>query len=244
VEQKSKKIEMDTRKKTAKLAGLLYFVFAMLAIYGSMYVPSQIRVPGDAMATAKSILDHEFLFRTGVASNIIGLTLFLFLVLLLYGLLKPVNEHHAKLMVGLVMVGIPIDFLGNVFKLAALKILKGDLLKSFEPEAMQDLAMLFHRNYGGQMVSLFWGLWLIPLALLIYKSGFIPRILGILLIINGVAYIINTFTFMLLPDYLPIVYKFMMVFFFVGEIPLIFWLLIKGVSAPKTELAIDSDAHT
>lgn len=213
--KKLKKMENEITplKKTARLAGLLYFIFALVAIYGSIYVPSQIMVPGDTVATARNILANEFLFRSGIASNLIGLTLFVFLVLVLYRLLKTVNEHQAKLMVALVMVGIPVDFLGNVFKMTALKIIKGDLLKSFEPERMHDLAMIFHRNYGGQMVALFWGLWLIPLGLLVYKSGFIPRILGILLIINGAAYVINTFTFVLFPDYLPLISKFLIVFF-------------------------------
>ena len=225
---------MNALKTTARTAGLLYFLFALVAIYGSMYVPSQIIVPGDTLASAKNILAKEFLFRSGIASNLIGLTLFVFLVLVLYRLLKPVNDFQAKAMVALVMVGIPIDFLGNVFKMRALKIIKGDLLKSFEPERMFDLAMLFHRNYGGQMVSLYWGLWLMPLGLLVYKSGFIPRIFGVLLIINGAAYVSNTFAFILFHDYLAIVSKFLVPFFFVGEIPLIFWLLIKGVKSSAT----------
>lgn len=229
-------MNIDEQKRTARIAGVIYFVFALLAIYGAMYVPSQITVPGDSAATAKNILSKEFLFRSAIACNIIGLTLFIFLVLRLYRLLKPVDENQARLMATLVIVGIPIDFIGNVLKMTALKVIKGELLKSFEPEAMYDLAMIPLRNYGGQLVSLYWGLWLIPLGLLFYKSGFIPRILGVLLVVNGVAYMANIFTFILFPQFHPIVSKFLMVLFFVGEIPLIFWLMIKGVKDVKLEV--------
>jgi Domain of unknown function (DUF4386) len=221
--------EYAIQKKTARQAGLVYFIFALVAIYGSMYVPSQIIVAGDTPASVKGILANEFLFRSGIASNLIGLTLFVLLVLVLYQLLKPVNELLAKLMAALVMVGVPIDFMGNISKMRALKILNGDVLQSFEIENIYDLAMVSYRNYGGQMVTLYWGLWLIPLGLLVYKSGFIPRIFGVLLIVNGTAYILNMLTFILFPDYLSLVSKLLTVFFFVGEIPFIFWLLLKGV---------------
>ena len=128
-------------------------------------------------------------------------------------------------------MAVPIAFLGNVFKITALVIFKGSILQSFEPEQMYDLAMIFLRigSYGTQMVQLYWGLWLIPFGLLVYKSGFIPRILGVLLILNGIAYIILSFAFLLLPGYLTLISQFAMPFLFLGEIPIILWLLIKGV---------------
>src|SRR2546423_953935 len=159
-------------KNTARLAGLLYFIFALTAIYGSIYVPSKIMVPGDTAATANSILANEFLFRTALASNFIGLVLFLFLVLILFRLFNKVNVQHARYMVGLVLVGIPVAFLTEVLKIAALKIFKGEILRSFAPDQMHDLAMVFLKfgSNGAQMVTIFWGLWLIPLGLLVYKS--------------------------------------------------------------------------
>jgi hypothetical protein len=196
-----------------------------------MYVPSHILVRGDAAATATNILTREFIFRTGIFSDLVSITLFVFLVLTLYKLLKHVNEHHARLMVGLVLVGIPIAFLFGVFKIVALNMIKGNLLHTFEPRQLNELAMIFIRtgSYGSQMITIFWGLWLIPLGWLVYHSGFIPRILGILLIINGVGYLINCITAMLFPDYLALVYKYIFITYFIGEIPLILWLLIMGV---------------
>ena len=224
---------MNSLKKTARIAGLLYFVLALTAIYGSMYVPSQIMVPGDTLAIAKNVVANEFLYRTGIFSNLISITLFVFLVLTLYRLLKNVNEHQAKLMVGLVLVGIPIAFLFGVFKIIALNIFKGEI--PFQSEHMNDLAMIFIKigSYGSPVLNLYWGLWLIPLGLLVYKSDFIPRILGILLIINGIGYMVNCFTAIIFPDYYTVVSKYIFVTYFVGEIPLILWLLINGTKTKK-----------
>ncbi len=128
-------------------------------------------------------------------------------------------------------MAIPVTFLANIFNLTALKLVKGGIWQSLEPEQLNDLAEIFLRmgSYDTQMVQLFWGLWLIPFGLLVYKSGFIPRILGVFLILNGIAYIIQSFTFVLLPDYKSIVSQIAMPFMFLGEIPILLWLLIKGV---------------
>jgi hypothetical protein len=221
----------SSMKRTARITGILYFIFAVVSIYGYMYVPSQITVAGNMEATAKNILANEFLFRTSIVSNLTGHILFIVLVLYFYKLLKPVNEHYARIMVGLVIVGIPVSFVVDVFRIAPLVIFKGDLLKSFESGQITQLTELLIKlgSFTGRLVSTFWGLWLIPLGLLIYKSGFIPRIFGVLLFLNAAGYVINSLTFLLFPDYLATVSKTTMVFLFVGEIPLIFWLLIKGV---------------
>ena len=222
---------MNATQKTARLAGLLYLLLAIIAPFGLMYVPSQTIVWGDATATANKILANEFLFRSGIAIRLISHVLFLLVVWTLYRLLKQVNEHQAKLMVILAVMAIPVTFLANIFNLTALKLVKGGIWQSLEPEQLNDLAEIFLRmgSYDTQMVQLFWGLWLIPFGLLVYKSGFIPRILGVFLILNGIAYIIQSFTFVLLPDYKSIVSQIAMPFMFLGEIPILLWLLIKGV---------------
>ncbi len=233
---------MNSNKKTARLAGLLYLALVIIAPYGIMYVSSKIVVWEDAAATAKNILANQFLFRTGIVSSLISEVLFLLVVWVLYRLFKQVNEHQAKLMGALVIVSVPISFLGNVFKITALVIFKGGILQSFEPEQLHDLAMLFLTigSYSSQMVQLYWGLWLIPFGLLVYKSGFIPRILGVFLILNGIPYIILSFTFLLLPGYRTVVWQFALPFLFIGEIPIMLWLLIKGV---KTQVLASPKAN-
>jgi uncharacterized protein DUF4386 len=232
---------MNSLKKTARLAGLLYLLLAIIAPYGLIYIPNKIIVSGDALATANNILANEFAWRMGIASALISQVIFLLVVFVLYRLLKQVNGRQSRLMVGLVIVAVPIDFIAGVFKIVALMVLKGSILQSFEPEQSNDLAMMFLKigSYGTQMVQLYWGLWLIPFGLLVYKSGFIPRIFGVLLVLNGIAYIIISFTFLLFPDYQILVGKFAMPFLFLGELPIILWLLIKGVktqvlASPKT----------
>ena len=228
---------MNSTKKTARIAGLLYLILGIIGAYGIMYVPSKIMVRGDAAATSNNILANEFLFRTGIVSQLISSVIFIFLVLVLYRLFKQVNEHQAKLMVAMVIVQIPIAFLIEAFNITSLMILKNEVLKTFELNQKQDMAMLFLKIHGYGIVTLeiFWGLWLIPFGQLVYKSGFIPRILGVLLIMAGIAYIMVSFIFLLLPDYKTFVNQYALVFFAAGEISTILWLLIKGIKNKETQ---------
>jgi len=218
-------------KKTARLAGLLYLILVITGIYGIMFVPSQTIVPGDAVATANKILANEFVFRTGIINDIISNTIWVFMALVLYRLFKQVNERQAKLMVALVLVQIPVVFFMAAFNITSLMLFKGEILKTFELSQRQDLAMLFLKinDYGTLTLEMFWGLWLLPFGYLVYKSGFIPRLLGIFLILNGIAYIIPSFVSLLFPDYRTIITPFAMPFLILGEISITLWLLIKGV---------------
>jgi hypothetical protein len=218
-------------KKNARLAGLLYFGLIITGVFSIMYVSSQIIVQGDAIATAKNILAKEFLFRTGLINDLISNTIFVFLVLVLYRLLKQVNKNQAKLMVALVIVQIPVVFVMEAFSITSLMILKGELLKTFELSQRQDLAMLFLKinDYGIIALELFWGLWLIPFGHLVYKSRFIPRIFGIFLIIAGIAYIIDSFVTILYPGYSSYLNQPTLLLAALGELSITLWLLIKGV---------------
>ena len=227
--------EMASLKRTARLAGLLYLIWILTAIYDLMYVQSQTIVSGDAVATAKKILDNEFVFRTGIINSIISSTIFVFIGLVLYRLFKQVNEHQAKLLVALVIVQIPVVFFMEAFSITSLLLFKGEILKTFELSQRQDLAMLFLKmnNYTTIILEMFWGLWLFPFGILVYRSGFIPRILGVFLILNGIAYIIHCFTHLLLPNYQALVFQIATPFWVLGEISITLWLLIKGVKNNK-----------
>jgi hypothetical protein len=220
-----------TLKRTAQLTGWLYFLFALAALYSYMYVGQKIFVAGDTGATAKNMLANEFLFRTSLAADIITNILFVVVILLLYRLLKQVNEAQAKFMAGFAAVAIPVSFIGEALQVTALYIFKGDLLKSFPAEQVQDMAAMLLKmgNNMGQLITFHWGLWLMPMGWLVYRSGFIPRILGILLWVNGLGYMISSFTFILFPDYTGTVNKIIYPTYFAGEVPLILWLMIKGI---------------
>lgn len=217
-------------KKTARLAGLLYLIWIITGLYTIFYVPSQTIVQGNAVATANKILANEFVFRTGIINDIISATLWVLMALVFYRLFKQVNERQAKLLVTLVIVQIPVFFLMEAFNITSLMLFKGEILKTFELSQRQDLAMLFFKinSYGSIILESFWGLWLLPFGHLVYKSGFIPRIFGIFLILNGIALIIHCFTHLLFPEYEALVYRFATPFF-LGEIAIMLWLLIKGV---------------
>jgi len=196
-----------------------------------MYLSSKIIVKGDAAKVANNILSNEFLFRTGIISDFISNIIFVFLVLALYRLLKQVNEHRAKLMVALVIVQIPAVFFMEAFNITSLMIFKREIFETFELSQRHDLAMLFLKinEYGMIGLELFWGLWLIPLALLVYKSGFIPRLIGILLIIAGIVYMHASFVSILFPSYSAFVNQPTLLLVAIGEISITLWLLIKGV---------------
>ena len=225
---------MDTTKKTARLAGLLYLIVVILAPISIIYIPSKTIVRGDTVATANKILANEFLFRTGIVTHLLCVIIFLFLALVLYRLFKQVNENQAKLMLALVTVQIPVQFVIEICKITSLMIFKGELLKTFELQQSQEIAMLFLRfnGYGILVLEILFGLWLIPFGLLVIKSGFIPKIFGILLIITGIAYCFEFFISLLFPEYRAFLSQFIFVFYF-GEPAIMLWLLIKGVKEYK-----------
>lgn len=216
--------------KTARLAGMLYFVWILTGLYAMFYIPSQINIKGDAATAAQNILSNEFLFRTGIINDLISSTIWVFMVLVLYRLFKSVNERHAKILFGLVIVQIPTVFFMEAFNITSLMIFKGEILKTFEVSQRLDLAMLFLKinDYVASTLVLFWGLWLFPLAILVYKSTFLPRFIGVWLFINGFAFVVLSFTGLLLPQYKDMVIKIIFPAM-LGEVAFALWLLIKGV---------------
>ncbi len=231
--------EVNSSKNTARLAGLLYLIWILTGVYGIFFLPSQIFVEGDAAATANKIIANELLFRTGIVNDIISNTLWIFIALILYRLFKQVNERQSKLLVALVLVQIPAMFFMEAFNISSLMLFKGKLLKSFELAQRQDLAMMFFNfsDHIALILETFWGLWLFPFGLLVYKSVFIPRILGIFLILNGAAYVVHSFTSLLFPDYQATIKLFAFPFWILGEISIMLWLLIKGVKTQQPEPA-------
>lgn len=220
---------MDSTKKTARRAGVLFLAWIVIGLYGLIYLPSRIMVAGDSVATASNLLAHEFLFQLGTVADLIGNTIWLLLALVFYQLFKSVDGFQSKLLILFVVVQIPVGFLLGAFNIASLMIVKSEVLASFEPAQRQDLAMLFLKfsDYAILTLEFFWGLWLLPLAILVYKSGFLPRFLGVWLSINGIAYVVLCMTSLLFPEFKNTVYQIAMPTFF-GELAFMLWLLIMG----------------
>jgi hypothetical protein len=221
-------------RKTARIAGLLYLMIAIFGIFSMLYGPESLLVPGDAGATAQNIKASESMYRLAFMGDLLGQMFFIFLVLLLYQLLKPVNKKQAVVMAVLVLVGVPIAMLNDLNQIAALMIASSaGNLGVFQADQLQAHVMLFLDLYqaGLHIAFIFWGLWLFPLGYLVFKSGFLPKVLGILLIIAGIGYLFEFVTFFLFPN-LEITIK---MFTFWGEVFLALWLLIMGVNVEKWE---------
>ena len=219
--------------KIARIAGLLYVVPWVLSIF-AFILRQNLIVPGDAATTANNIIASELLFRLGIVLDLIVQVVFVLLVLVLYNLLKSVNRNHALLMVIFFLVSVPIAMLNMLDQVAVLLLLNGaDYLTIFTAVQLQALVPLFLdlHDAGIMIAYIFWGLWLFPLGYLVYKSGFLPRILGVLLMISCFGYLIDFFTFFLLPDFGVAINM------YTGwaELLLCLWLLIKGVNVGQWE---------
>jgi len=235
---------MSSTNNPGRFAGLLYLFTSIVGFFGMMYVPSKLIVHGNAAATASNIAANETLFRLGIAGQLIGQAGFIFVALALYDLLKGVNRRHASLMVTLVVVQIPIAFLNELNSIAALILVRGaDFLSIFEKPQRDALAMLFlNLHFHGLVVDeIFWGLWLLPLALLAYRSRFLPRFLGVWLALAGFAWVILSLTGVLSLQYYDKVFTFTQPAVF-GELAFMFWLLIKGAKPPALDATATSSA--
>ncbi len=230
-------MESESIKKTARRAGWLYLSILAIGPFTLMYVPGKLIVPGDAAATAAKIRASESLFRLGIASGLVGDVLFLLVALALYRLLARVDRHHALLMATLAIVSVPITFLNRVNQLAALVLLSGaDFLTVFDQRQLEALAMLFLRLYshGILVVEVFWGLWLLPFGLLVWRSGFLPKILGLLLGIAGLGYALGSLGALVLPAYRD-QFAGVMGITALGEMPIIVWLAFWGAKVGRQE---------
>jgi hypothetical protein len=225
----------NSKKQTGRIAGILYLVLAVTAAIAIVYVPSKIHGEVNASQTVSNILKNEFLYRSGIISHLISQVVFIFLGVTLYRLLKEANENIAKLMFALILVQVPIVFIAESFKLTALMVAKGHLLQHVPLVEAHDTIILLLKTHGNCIVTLelFWGLWLIPFGLLVYKSGFISKLLGILLLSGGIAYIFESLALLLNPDIHAAVVNFTMIIYSIAEIAIIFWLLIVGAKKEK-----------
>jgi hypothetical protein len=235
---------MSSTKNPGRFAGLLYILTSIPGFFAMMYVPSKLIVHGNAAATANNISANETLFRLGIGGQLIGQAGFIFVALALFELLKGVNRRLASLMVTLVVVQIPIAFLNEVNSIAALVLVRGaDFLSIFEKPQRDALAMLFlNLHFQGLVVDeIFWGLWLLPLALLVYRSRFLPRFLGVWLALAGFAWVILSLTGVLSPQSYDKVFTFTQPAVF-GELAFMFWLVIKGAKPPAPDATASSSA--
>jgi Domain of unknown function (DUF4386) len=235
---------MSSTKNPGRLAGLLYLLTSLVGFFAMGYVPDKLIVHGNAAATASNIATSETLFRLGIAGELIGMVGFIFVALALYDLLKGVNRRHAALLFILIVVSIPICLVNELNSFAALVLVRGaDFLSIFDKPQREALAMLFLNLHGRGFVvaEIFWGLWLFPLALLVYRSRFLPRFLGVWLALAGFSWVILGLTGVLLPQYVDKVNTYLQPAI-LGEIAFMLWLVIKGAKPPALNAAASLSA--
>lgn len=213
----------------ARVAGLLALVVLVAGSFAS-FVDGRLVVPGDAAATARNIVASEGLFRLGFVSGLVMYTVFIFYAWVLYELLRPVDRNHAVVMLVLALAGVPIAMLNQIHRSAALLLLGGadvsTLFTADQANAQVMLLLGLHRH-GNLVAVIFWGLWLFPLGSLVYRSGFLPRILGVLLMIGCFGWLLVFVQRFLLPGLEALAYSRYAAH--VAELSFMLWLLIKGV---------------
>lgn len=229
---------MHPTDKAARIAGAVYLSMVFTAPFSLIYVPSKLIVRGNAIATADNILAHETMFRLSTLAELLGQVIFICLGFALYRLLRDVNRTWAWLMLGSVLVSAAVGFLNALNNIAALILFRGgEFLTVFDKPQRDALGMLFLRVHSnGHFINeIFWGLWLFPFGLLVFRSGFLPRLLGVWLMINCFGWLFLSVMALLFSAYYEAAFRMAQPVLF-GELAIMLWLLIKGakVTSPAS----------
>jgi len=230
---------MHPTDKAARVAGAVYLSMVLTAPFSLIYIPGKLIVRGDPTATAANILAHETLFRLAIFTELVGQVIFICLGIALYRLFSNVSKNWALLLVGFVLVSAAVCFLNTLNNIAALVLFRGgEFLSVFDTAQRNALGMLFIRlhSQGIFMSEIFWGVWLFPFGLLVFRSGFLPRFIGVWLIINCFGYVALSVIALFFQPYYNTAFKVLQPVFF-GELAIMLWLLIKGAKVPPIEPA-------
>ena len=225
---------MNSPQKTARTAVFVFLIIFCLGISAELFIRPDIIVPGDAATTVNNIKASESLFRLSLVSDLIRQVFMVLLVLVLYKLLKPVNKNVALLMVIFALICVPMVMLNELNLFAALLLSSGaDYLAAINADQLHAQVMFFlNLHEYGTFIPQIFSFWLLLQGYLVFKSGFLPRILGILLMIGGLCYPIQAVLFFLFPNFDAMLFG---LFAFIGELIFYLWLLIKGINVKEWE---------
>jgi len=228
---------LNSKSKTARLAASMFFFLGMpLSLWGQAYVLSKIFVRQDPATTANNLLSNEFIFRLSILSHLTDTVFFVLMMLLFYRLLRPVDKHLSRLMLVSAIAQISVVFVLEVFNFTALMVLKSETRPAFGVIQQQEVAYFLLRMHaygaGIGMGKLFVGLCFIPFGMLVFRSGFAPRIIGVLVIIGGLGYVADCSTAILLQrtDYLMV--RSFLMYTTLCYILALLWFLVRGVREP------------
>lgn len=222
---------MHSRKAKARRAGLLYLVVLVTAPLNLMVIPGRFVVTGDAAATAARLVEGESLYRLGIVAGLVSNVAFLLVGLALFELLKDVDRARARAMLVMLAVAVVLGAANLVLQLAPLVLLGGAPFLSVVPRPeLESLAYTFLRlrDITNHVAMSYWGLWLLPLGQLVLRSGFLPRFIGVLLLLGGVSYLALSVIAIGAPAYYPTASTYGMPLYAAGELSLILWLVVRG----------------
>ena len=225
---------MHPTDKAARLAGAVYLSMVLTGPLSLIYIPNKLIVNGNAAATAANMVNHETMFRLWIIGDLWTAVIFICLGVAVYNLLSGVSKSWALLMLSFVLVSAAVGFLDTLNNIAAGLLFRGaDFLSVIDKTQRDALGMLFVRLHskGTFINELFWGLWLFPFGLLVFRSGFLPRFIGVWLMINCVAYLALSPLALFAPDYYGTAFRYATPILF-GEMAIMLWLLIKGAKVP------------
>jgi len=223
---------MNSAKKTARIAGVLYLLNGITSGFAFAYVIAKVYSAGDAVTTTANVLANSGLVRIGVVADLVQATVWIFLGITLYLLLKNVNKNMAGTMVILVAVGSAIVCLNDVFQIAAVRVATdSSYCAAFGVSSSNALVLLLLdiHHYGFLIAQIFFGLWLVPLGYLSYRSGMFPKVLGISLILGGACYLAGMLAVFLVPDVGEKINVFVTIPSAIAEIWMVLYLLLVGV---------------
>ncbi len=225
-------IALTSPKRLARIAGVLYLLVGIFGGFAQGFVYPKIYVAGDAATTAANLIANSGLVRLGVVADFFDNTIWVFLALTLYRLLKHVNKDAARAMVVLVAIGASITMLNAVFEFEGMRVATGAVnLGGFGAVGSNAVALLLldAQHYGLLIASIFFGLWLVPLGYLAYKSGWFPKVLGVALIVGGACYLVDMLAAFLLPDFGKAIHGYVNIASAIAEIWMVGYLLVIGV---------------
>jgi hypothetical protein len=225
-------VKLNSPQKAARVAAFVFLIIFFLGMSSELFIRPGMIVPGDAAATVKNIAASEALFRLSLVSDLIRQALLMLLPLILYKLLKPVNKTIASLMVIFALVCVPISMLNELNHFAVLLLSSGaGFLRAFKADQLNALVMFFLelRKYG-TLIPQVLSFWMLLLGYLVFKSGFLPRILGILLMLGGLCYTVQAVLFILFPNFDLMIFG---LFAIIGEMIFYLWLLIKAINVEE-----------
>jgi len=222
----------------ARIGGVLYLIIIVAGLFGETFVRGTLVVSGDATATANNIMASQLLWRIGIAGDLIMHVCDVPLMLVFYVLLRPVSKNLALLAVLFNLIATAVLVAYKLNLLVALFLLGGaGYLKAFEPHQLHTLMYLFVKadGYGFGIGLIFFGFECLVVGYLIFRSRYLPKILGVLMQIAGLCYLLNSFALLLVPTFANMIFPAILVPAFIGELSLCLWLLVKGVNVPQWE---------